>query len=490
MADLTRQVDDAVDFSDSAEAGVFTAPVAHSVHAVGAISTSTSGAVYRYSGDGVTFSEPTYAAAFARYAIAGNNETGLILSSGSSPCPVALWDTDEWVNDTLTDSSFSIQHGIACGSDGRAWNVRYSTSDSNKLLRRSTSATWSDVTTGVPTGTFHMWAAHQGVDADECWITAWHVSTSVCAKLVRYASGSWAEVFVADSEFDDVPFGGYPGIGAYQHHWFDISVIDHPTEDEEVIWVCGKRDTKPVVCRWDGYTGVFTKPYESATSGQLNGIYARADDDVYAVGNSGLVIHWDGDSWDDISPGGAVTQNLQGIYGNAEGIWVCGEGGRIVSYNGEWNILTSGTSYNLYDIWVFAPNITRYGEASDTIDISDSAQAQIGAYPLVDPTDPEVSAVNVSKSSNIDMDITCNGVIADGWKVWVKIGDDDYELAFEHNGTPDFQPNWDGSASALTVISKGYHLTLDYTDTFPWFTTVYVKISVYDVLGHAGVLVN
>jgi len=349
------------------------APSAVSVHIVGAVtSSSSSAAVYLYSSNGIDFSVPTFPVGTKHRRSVAGNRSGLLLAHGTTPAPATLWVpgvSPEWVDDGWVQGNFTTKRGSAVGEDGVAWSVRSTIADPNALYRRSVGGVWSDVTAGVPSGTLIMTAACAGPTDDTCWITAWHVSTGICAKLVRWKAGSWAEVFVSNTEFDDVPYGSpYHLLGAYLHSWFGIHTMVHPSDPaEEVIWVCGERDTKPVVCRWDGLSGVFSKEWESVTSGQMNSIWARADDDVYAVGNAGWVMHYDGVDWTNISPGGAVTQNLNAIDGNAEGIWVCGDSGRLLSYDGSWTTLTSGSSYPLYDLWVYVPNVIPPVEVDDSI---------------------------------------------------------------------------------------------------------------------------
>jgi hypothetical protein len=46
------------------------------------------------------------------------------------------------------------------------------------------------------------------------------------------------------------------------------------------------------------------------------------------VGISGQAIHWDGTAWTRVPTG--TNQILFGVAGNAEGVWVVGEGGSIL----------------------------------------------------------------------------------------------------------------------------------------------------------------
>jgi hypothetical protein len=56
-------------------------------------------------------------------------------------------------------------------------------------------------------------------------------------------------------------------------------------------------------------------------------------DSVYAVGNNGTAVHWNGKEWSSLETGG--RSNLYGIYGVAENdIWACGASGALFHYSG------------------------------------------------------------------------------------------------------------------------------------------------------------
>jgi hypothetical protein len=93
---------------------------------------------------------------------------------------------------------------------------------------------------------------------------------------------------------------------------------------------------------------------ESGTSSFLYGIWGSAWNDIYAVGDSGTVLHCDGASW---SPGGAGTnENLRDVWGSsgtnvftAGSVW-------IRHYDGAgWSIVYGGSDY-FKAVWGSAAN--------------------------------------------------------------------------------------------------------------------------------------
>ncbi len=85
----------------------------------------------------------------------------------------------------------------------------------------------------------------------------------------------------------------------------------------------------------------------------FNNIYSVSASNVFAVGNYGLIYHYNGSSWAEMeSP---VAVNLNGIWGrSANDIFAVGNDGTIIWYNGTaWKKLSSPTSSNLFCVWGF-----------------------------------------------------------------------------------------------------------------------------------------
>ena len=89
----------------------------------------------------------------------------------------------------------------------------------------------------------------------------------------------------------------------------------------------------------------------SNTDENLNGIWGFDSNDIYAVGNEGTILHWDGTEW---SPKKCSTSgNLNGIWGSSpENIFAVGDGGTILQCkDGEWFEMESTASENLNAVW-------------------------------------------------------------------------------------------------------------------------------------------
>jgi len=101
---------------------------------------------------------------------------------------------------------------------------------------------------------------------------------------------------------------------------------------------------------------------------------------------------WDTDEW--LALLNDDTNNLNGIWGDGTGnLWAVGEGGTILYYNGSaWSTQESGTVYGLYGIWgADALNIWAVGGMGTILYSNDSG----------DTWTPQDSGTTVSKSEFI-----------------------------------------------------------------------------------------
>jgi alpha-tubulin suppressor-like RCC1 family protein len=71
---------------------------------------------------------------------------------------------------------------------------------------------------------------------------------------------------------------------------------------------------------------------------------------VYVAGNNGVILQYNGHSWSKMFTG--TTEHLNGIWGNSRSVFAVGTYGTILKYNGvSWTDMASGTTTTLLDIW-------------------------------------------------------------------------------------------------------------------------------------------
>lgn len=87
------------------------------------------------------------------------------------------------------------------------------------------------------------------------------------------------------------------------------------------------------------------------TTNTLYGIWGAGSNNVFAVGENGTIIHYNGNSWSPMNSG--TTNHLYGIWGKSiNSIFVVGDKGTILYYNGYgWYPMNSGTTNTLRAVW-------------------------------------------------------------------------------------------------------------------------------------------
>ena len=84
----------------------------------------------------------------------------------------------------------------------------------------------------------------------------------------------------------------------------------------------------------------------------LKGVWGSSATDVFAVGENGMILHYDGIEW--IKMKSPTTEHLYGVWGSSSSnVYAVGESGTILYYNGfTWSAdIESGTTEGLRAIW-------------------------------------------------------------------------------------------------------------------------------------------
>ena len=127
------------------------------------------------------------------------------------------------------------------------------------------------------------------------------------------------------------------------------------------------------VVRYDAATGEM-EDRSTGVDAVLYGTWGSGPSDVWTVGGdpAGVgpvpaLLHWNGDSWDSVTPPAAADgKMLYKVWGTASNdVWACGQGGIVLHYDGEaWSQVESGTSSLLLTISGPEPVVAVGGGAS------------------------------------------------------------------------------------------------------------------------------
>lgn len=108
------------------------------------------------------------------------------------------------------------------------------------------------------------------------------------------------------------------------------------------------------------FDGTTATPFASGTTSALRAIWGSADSDIWAVGEGGTILRWNGSAWSAHAQSGALgppgQNNLTGVWGNsASDVWATGDGGLLIHFDGtSWSSVESGNSTLLRTIWTSA----------------------------------------------------------------------------------------------------------------------------------------
>ncbi len=85
----------------------------------------------------------------------------------------------------------------------------------------------------------------------------------------------------------------------------------------------------------------------------LRRIWGLSGHDLWAVGDHGTVLHWDGAAWKDLRVDRYTTEDLSGVWASSStDIWIVGKNSTLLRGDGtSWRSVVKPTNQDLYDIW-------------------------------------------------------------------------------------------------------------------------------------------
>lgn len=97
------------------------------------------------------------------------------------------------------------------------------------------------------------------------------------------------------------------------------------------------------------------KSSKSAVTQNLRGVWGMSDNDIWAVGDGGTVVHFDGKAWSPAKSG--TAENLTGVYGVAQNdVWASSEKGSVLHWDGSsWTQASHSAGLTLLSIWASGP---------------------------------------------------------------------------------------------------------------------------------------
>jgi hypothetical protein len=166
----------------------------------------------------------------------------------------------------------------------------------------------------------------------------------------------------------------------------------------------------------------------SGSTIDLNSVWGANGTDVFVVGSSGTIMHYDGSAWSLMNSGGTI--DLNGVWGtNGTDVFAVGSSGTIVHYDGSaWSPMNRNTINKLCAVWGFSsydvfatgwsgtiarylpPIITsisnNYGDQGVTLNVNISGRNLTGASEVRFGTGIAVNSFTVLNSNQLTANIT------------------------------------------------------------------------------------
>jgi hypothetical protein len=207
----------------------------------------------------------------------------------------------------------------------------------------------------------------------------------------------------------------------------------------------------------------------SPVANQVDGsaIWGFSANDVWAVSDGGLILHYDGSSWTSQTMG---TFDLNAIWGAApDDIWIVGDGGTLLHYDGTaWSPVQSGTQLSLG--WIWGTSTGDVWIVGDQGTVMHYAGPDAGAgWVAVDvPVPTQFPDGGVGPAGDGDAPIDLGAVWTDAANdVWI-VGDAGVILHFDGNAwtvTPTPLPTYKGVNGIWGTSPNNVWATADCTST-------------------------
>ena len=160
-------------------------------------------------------------------------------------------------------------------------------------------------------------------------------------------------------------------------------------------------------CSDDETTVNYPSPEPTPLADWLYDIGGTGANDVYACGEKGTMLHFDGTSWTAQDMG--TTSAIIAFHEDGNTLYAVGHGGHIWrNTSGSWEGLTSGTRENLYGVGKFGDDIYACGANGTLLRLSGSSWQQAGPFLITRDPSTGVPVDTLSLNEDIETLLTVN----------------------------------------------------------------------------------
>ena len=328
----------------------------------------------------------------------------------------------------------------------------------------------------------------KALDGSHVWAVGDYDATNLHGTILRYNGSSWSSESVAGGvgnlmavvpfAANDVWVVGHEGIAPFLETEGRSSILHYDGSswiyvmgdtqaylrgltaiDSSHMWSAGGAlevgrdpDDKPIVQSSIFFYNSSSWARQAAPNGtsDLYGISALAASDVWAVGNIGNVLHFDGSSWSRQDIG--LTRRLNAVSARVSNdIWAVGDGGLVIHYDGSWSTVIDGIGKATADSLAY----------DSSHDMLYAGLAGKGVWRCTQPaTDPAWDNTDMPQVGGSDL--TANALLSDGTRLYAATaGHGVWRCADPTVATPSWANISDALWSADSVFSlasDGTHL--------------------------------
>ena len=258
--------------------------------------------------------------------VAGGVAAALIAASPA--LAAGTWQVDSSPNPA--GSTFSSLTGVFAASHTEAWavgqtSVAASGNGFETLIEEWNGSTWSIVPGAPASASASSLNGVSGTGPSDIWAVGQNSSTSF---IEHWNGQSWSQVA---SPASDPPVSQLNAVSA-----------DSPTD----AWAGGSAmnanntGLTPLIEHWNG-TQWSVSPSVFVNNGRILSIAAISPTDVWALSSAGkfpsVIEHWNGSTWSTVSlPVSGTLHGLSAV--SANDVWAVGNGGVILNWNGtQWS---------------------------------------------------------------------------------------------------------------------------------------------------------
>ena len=148
---------------------------------------------------------------------------------------------------------------------------------------------------------------------------------------------------------------------------------------------------------WSSVWSFTTQTQGNNPPSTLDGVWGSSSSDVFAVGYSGTILHYDGSAWSAMTSG--TSYALYAVWGSSSSdVFAVGSGGTILHYNGSvWSAMTSRTTNDLLGVWgSSSSDVFAVGDHGTILHYNGSAWSA-----MISDTTNDLSGVWGSSSSDV-----------------------------------------------------------------------------------------